>query len=322
MQEHGISTAAYRVFTAAQKADARSYGESVPLPVVVKADGLAAGKGVLICTTREEVRGALDQMFAKRSFGHAGNIVVIEEYLEGEEASVFAVTDGRDFITLAPAQDHKRVFDGDRGSNTGGMGAYAPAPVVTQDVMRVVEKDIIRPTLDGMFVKGTPYRGCLYVGLMLTADGPKVVEYNCRFGDPEAQVVLPLYRGDLVDLLLASSAGTVARLRPAGGSPPVAGSAVCVVLASEGYPDHYETGLPIEGLEQLAKLSNVVAFHAGTELRNGTTVTSGGRVLGITAIQQEGSLQKTIDTAFQAVRLVSFAGMHYRHDIGRRAIVH
>lgn len=321
MQRHGIPTAAHKVFHAAQRTDAWSYGETVPLPVVIKADGLAAGKGVLICTTRQEVGAALDLMFAKKSFGEAGDTVVIEEYLEGEEASVFAVTDGRDFVTLAPAQDHKRVFDRDRGGNTGGMGAYAPAPVVTKELMRVVEENIIRPTLDGMRENATPYRGCLYVGLMLTAEGPKVVEYNCRFGDPEAQVVLPLYGGDLVDLLLASCGGTVAQLRISGGDPSVAGSAVCVVLASKGYPEDYETGLRIGGLDLVAKLSNVVAFHSGTKLQNGDVVTSGGRVLGITAIGQQGSLRKTIDIAYQAVRMVSFAGMHYRNDIGRRAIV-
>jgi phosphoribosylamine---glycine ligase len=314
MHRHGIPSAEFRVFNSTLLEDARAYVAEHALPVVLKADGLAAGKGVLICTTKEEALAALAEIPA--AFGEAGRTIVVEEYMEGEEASVFAITDGQEFVTLAPAQDHKRVFDEDMGRNTGGMGAYAPAPVITEELLTTVRERIIAPTLAGMENEGRLYTGCLYVGLMITSSGPKVVEYNCRFGDPETQVVLPLCGDDLVDFLDASARGNLRTLR---GRPLVIdGSAVCVILASGGYPDPYETGKRIRGIETVPK--EVVVFHAGTRLSGEELVTSGGRVLGVTAIGGGMSLRDTIARAYEGVRRISFQGMHYRRDIGRKAL--
>jgi phosphoribosylamine--glycine ligase len=318
MRRHGIPTAEFRSFTAPQKREAFSYAATCPLPVVVKADGLAAGKGVLICSTRDEAREALTEVMERGTFGKAGNTVVIEEFMEGEEASVFAVTDGESFVTLAAAQDHKRVGDGDRGKNTGGMGAYAPARAVTAEILDRVRREIIAPTLKGMREEGRTYTGCLYVGLMLTSSGPKVVEYNCRFGDPETQVVLPLFDGDLAALFLASARGTMASYPADRGTR---GSAVCVVLVSGGYPDTYATGKPITGLDQIPP--NALVFHAGTRREaDGTIVTAGGRVLGVTSTRDDGRLDLTIAAAYDAVKGISFEGMHYRSDIGKKGLVH
>ncbi len=316
MRRHGIPTAAHEIFHSGSLDAARRYLADCPIPVVLKADGLAAGKGVLICTTREDALEGLHQIAESKAFGSAGDTVVVEEWMEGEEASVFAVTDGSRYVLLSPAQDHKRVFDGDRGKNTGGMGAYAPTPVVTGEILKNVEGTIIRPTIEGMAAEGRMYKGCLYVGLMITRDGPRVVEYNVRFGDPETQVVLPLYRGDLAELLMAAAAGN---LSPAS-APASPGTAVCVVLASGGYPDVYPAGLDIRGLERLDELQDVVAFHAGTKEAGERIVTAGGRVLGVTAFGSDG-LQQTIERAYRAVEKISFQGMHYRRDIGRKALL-
>jgi phosphoribosylamine--glycine ligase len=253
-------------------------------------------------------------MFEEQAFGAAGSTLVVEDFLEGREASVFAVSDGKRFVLLAPAQDHKRVFDDDQGKNTGGMGAFAPTPFVTGALLDRVSRDIVRPTLDGMAREGTPYKGCLYVGLMLTSDGPRVIEYNCRFGDPETQVVLPLYPGDLADLLFKAASGT---LDESGSGRGWSGAAACVVLASGGYPDAYETGKVIRGLEQAGLLPNVSIFHAGTRLDAGQTVTAGGRVLAMTAVDPGGELPRAIRQAYEAVGMIQFDGMHYRKDIGR-----
>ena len=317
MRRHGIPTAAFRTFVAAERDDAGRYVRSCGFPVVVKADGLAAGKGVLVCLTRDEAQRAVAEVTDPRVFGAAGGTIVIEEFMEGEEASLFAVTDGHHVVTLAAAQDHKRVSDGDRGKNTGGMGAYAPAPRVTAGVLERVTEEIIGPTLRGMEAEGRLYKGCLYVGLMLTASGPKVVEYNCRFGDPETQVVLPLYRGDLAELFVAACDGTLASISP----PPPRGSAVCVVLASGGYPDRYATGKTITGLEGAARCAGAVVFHAGTRREpDGSVVTAGGRVLGVTAVRADGALGATIGAAYEAVTQISFEGMHFRRDIGGKAL--
>ncbi len=314
MRRHGIPSAEFRVFDSTRLEDARAYVAEHALPVVLKADGLAAGKGVLICTTKEEALAALAEIPA--AFGEAGRTIVVEEYMEGEEVSVFAITDGKEFVTLAPAQDHKRVFDEDMGRNTGGMGAYAPAPLLTEALLATVREQIIAPTLAGMENEGRLYTGCLYVGLMITSSGPKVVEYNCRFGDPETQVVLPLCGDDLVDFLDASARGSLRTLR---GRPLVIdGSAVCVILASGGYPDAYETGKSIRGIETVPE--GVVVFHAGTKLSGGELATAGGRVLGVTAIGGGMSLRDTIARAYEGVRQISFQGMHYRRDIGRKAL--
>ncbi len=322
MQRHRIPTATSVTFSRGQEHEAAAYLRDVRLPVVLKADGLAAGKGVLICATRDEAERELAGMLAGTSFGAAGTRVVVEEFLTGEEASVFAVTDGKDYVLLAPAQDHKRALDNDAGKNTGGMGAYAPAPVMTPGLLQQVEQDIIRPTLDGMAAEGRTYRGCLYVGLMMTPDGPKVIEYNSRFGDPETQVVLPLFAGDLAGLLYASAAGGVDAFRDMSWSPRTSGTAVCVVLASGGYPDAYASGKIISGVDRVDALPGIVAFHAGTRVQGDALVTSGGRVLGVTAVRPAGTIADAIRDAYSAVALISFEGMHYRHDIGRRAIDH
>jgi phosphoribosylamine--glycine ligase len=315
MVRHGIPTAAHRTFAGADLVSARAYIERSPLPLVLKADGLAAGKGVLICATRDEALSGLRDLTETRVFGDAGSRVVVEEYLTGQEASVFAVADGENYVTLAPAQDHKRVFDGDRGKNTGGMGAYAPASIVTADLMRRIEAEIIRPTLRGMASEGRPYTGCLYVGLMLTPLGPKVVEYNARFGDPETQVVLPLYGGDFAELLFSACEGGIGHIPPA----PAGGSAVCVVLASGGYPDGYRTGLTIRGIEEAEGMPGVVVFHAGTRWDGDALVTSGGRVLGVTALHG-GGIREAIALAYSAAEKIRFDGMHYRRDVGRKAL--
>ncbi|HXG00086.1 MAG TPA: phosphoribosylamine--glycine ligase [Bacteroidota bacterium] len=316
MQKYRIPTAQYRVFERDRLEDARAYVERAPLPVVIKADGLAAGKGVAVCNDQTEALAVLATMDKK--FGPASDRIVIEEYLEGEEASVFAITDGEHFLTLAPAQDHKRIFDEDRGKNTGGMGAYAPAPIVTRDLLKSIERDIIEPTLRGMREEGRRYRGCLYVGLMITSEGPRVVEYNCRLGDPEAQVVLPLYRGDIVELFDAAASDAMGTLPRQHSHADEA--AVCVVLASGGYPDEYATGIEISGLEELEGMDGIIVFHAGTRLQDNTLVTAGGRVLGVTAVRPH--LAEAIRDVYEAVSKISFAGMHYRRDIGRKAFVH
>ena len=318
MRRHSIPAAPYKIFGAQENDAARSHVLASPLPLVIKADGLAAGKGVIVCQTRDEAVRALLEIRDPASFGSAGSTVLVEEFMEGEEASVFAVTDGTGFVTLASAQDHKRVFDGDRGKNTGGMGAYAPAPRVTDSLMEEIGRSIIRPTLEGMASEGRPYTGCLYVGLMLTSGGPKVVEYNCRFGDPETQVVLPLYGGDLAELLAASAAGDLGTL---AGSAPAQGSAVCVVLASGGYPGPYERGKPLVIPPSTEIPPDVMLFHAGTAAGpGGALVTAGGRVMGVTAVRRSGGMAEAIAAAYGVVGRISFEGMHFRKDIGKRAL--
>ncbi len=318
MARHGIPTAKSRSFGVSAISDAGKFLAELGTPVVIKADGLAAGKGVLICDTTESAKAALGKVLEEKEFGDAGNEVVIEEYLSGEEASVFAIADGDRYALLTTAQDHKRIFDGDQGKNTGGMGAYAPAPIMTQRLLRRVRSEIVEPTLQGMKAEGNPYRGCLYVGLMVTADGPKVLEYNCRFGDPETQAVLPLVDGDLARILMDASTGnldpTTVGLHPA--------SAVCVVMASRGYPDRYETGKPIRGLDSVSDENGEIVFHAGTRRRGSDIVTSGGRVLGVTAIGREKELEGTISMAYAIVHRIAFDGAYYRSDIGKKALKH
>jgi phosphoribosylamine---glycine ligase len=255
-------------------------------------------------------------MMGQRVFGSAGDRIVVEEFMRGEEASVFALSDGENIALLSSAQDHKRILDGDRGKNTGGMGAYAPAPIMTAELMAQVESTIVIPTIRGMAMEGRAYQGCLYVGLMITPAGPKVVEYNCRFGDPEAQVVLPLIDGDLVELLMAASRGTLKNY-------PVRfhnATAVCVMIASRGYPDAYETGKKILGLDSYSSKDDVVVFHSGTALKDRDVVTAGGRVLGVTAIGYRHELEQTIRTAYSAVRQITFDGAYYRSDIGQKGL--
>ena len=313
-----IPTARFRSFASGELHDAERYARELGLPVVVKADGLAAGKGVIICESYDAAVIALRDMLQNKSFGQAGEKVVIEEYLIGEEASVFALTDGEQYALLAPAQDHKRILDGDRGKNTGGMGAYAPAPVVTAEILKRIEEEVVVPTLRGMKERGTPYRGCLYCGLIITAEGPKVIEYNCRLGDPETQVVLPLIEGDLAEIFMSIAER---RLEPAAVRLHEA-TAVCVVMASRGYPDDYQTGKAIHGLENVRQEDGYVVFHAGTRTDGDQILTSGGRVLGVTAIGYPHEIQKTINAAYKAVGMITFDGAYYRSDIGQKALQH
>ena len=314
MQQHGIPHPAFAVFT--KPAEARDHVQSLPEgPVVVKAAGLAGGKGVLVCGGRREALEALAGLMERRQLGAAGDTVLIEECMEGEEASILALCDGRRALYLASSQDHKRALDGDRGPNTGGMGAYAPAPVVTPEILEAVDRRIVRPTLEALEKEGTPYLGCLYVGLMIARGVPRVVEFNCRFGDPETQAVLPLLESDLYTLLAASARGDLGGLQ-ARNRP---GAACCVVLAAGGYPGPYEKGKVIRGLGQAAALPGLHVFHAGTRrLADGKVATSGGRVLGVTGTG--GSIREAIAAAYRGVQAVGFEGCHYRRDIGHRAL--
>ena len=315
MEQHGIPTARFKTFKSDEVENAEAFVRQVTPPVVVKADGLAAGKGVLICEDRDAAILALREIMLKRTFGSAGDKVVVEEFMVGEEASVFAITDGERYAVLASAQDHKRILDGDKGKNTGGMGAYAPAPVVTAGMLETVKKEIIEPTLRGMKDAGHPYRGCLYCGLMITDEGPKVVEYNSRFGDPETQVVVPLIDGDIAEILLSAAER---RLEPSTVKQHRA-SAVCVVMASGGYPDDYKTGKRIEGLDRIRQEDGVVVFHAGTRSDGQQLLTSGGRVLGVTAIGYAHDLKETVDLTYKAIREIAFDGAYYRSDIAAKA---
>jgi phosphoribosylamine--glycine ligase len=314
MKRHGIPHPAFGVFSRLEEAQAHVRG----LPegrVVVKASGLAGGKGVLVCDSRAGALEALQSLMAERIFGAAGATVVVEEFMEGEEASILAICDGRRALFMASSQDHKRALDGDLGSNTGGMGAYAPAPVVSPEVLRAVDERIIQPALRGLVEEGTPFRGCLYAGLMVQAGQPRVVEFNCRFGDPELQAVLPLLDGDLYSLLACAADGDLSGVSLA--QKP--GAACCVVLAAGGYPGPYRKGRRIEGLSEAAALPGVYVFHAGTRrLPDGEAVTAGGRVLGVTGTGA--SIREAIDAAYRGARLIRFEGCHYRRDIGHRAL--
>jgi len=313
MERHGIPTANFRVFAADEYDEASAYLDEVGAPIVVKADGLAAGKGAFVCSTLEEAHDALDQIVQDRAFGEAGDQVVIEEKMDGEEVSVLALTDGTHYVLLPPSRDHKPIGEGGTGPNTGGMGAFAPAPIVDGSLLTRICRDIIEPTLQGMQEEGTPYRGVLYCGLMITSDGPKVVEYNCRLGDPEAQVILPLVESDIVDIFDSLADGTLE-----GGSLRTApGSAACVVLASDGYPIEYETGFEITGIEAAEALDDVSVVHAGTRRRaDGVLVTDGGRVLGVTALGRD--LKAALNRAYEGVDRVQFQGKTFRPDIGEK----
>lgn len=312
MTDHGIPTARAETFSDARSAAAYARKQAVPL--VIKADGLAAGKGVVVAETLADAEQAIEQMMTRRVFGSAGERVVVEEFLSGEEATMLAFCDGTDVALMPASQDHKRIEDGDRGANTGGMGAYAPAPVVSPAIRERVLREIILPTLRGLCREGCRYRGTLYVGLMIGEGGPKVLEFNCRFGDPEAQVVLPLLDSDLVDVLLAVVDGRL-------GRQPIhwkAMSALCVVLASNGYPGPYRKGDTIKGLEEVDRIPDVFLFHAGTALREGKVVTSGGRVLGMTALGCD--LAEARERAYEAIGRIYFDQMKYRRDIGAKAL--
>jgi len=313
MTRHGIPTARYRVCECAEDAHHVIARGELGLPVVIKADGLAAGKGVVVAEDRREADAAIRTSMEERQFGDAGARIVIEECLSGPEVSFFALCDGRTAIPLGSAQDHKRVFDGDRGPNTGGMGALAPSPLVNAGLETWIMREIVEPVLAGMRAEGHEYRGFLYAGLMLTCDGPKVIEFNVRFGDPEAQVVLPLIESDLPALLAAAADGTLGPRTIAAGS----GVTVGVVLASAGYPGSVQSGVPIHGIDDARQLEGVDVFHAATELRNGQIVTSGGRVL--TVVGRGATFDEAIARAYEGVSKISFDGMQYRRDIGQKA---
>jgi phosphoribosylamine---glycine ligase len=314
MARHHIPTARFRVCDSAEAAlESIARGE-FGYPLVIKADGLAAGKGVVIADDRAAASAAVRDAMINRRFGSAGDRLVLEEFLIGEEASYFVLADGTRFVTLASAQDHKRIFDGDRGPNTGGMGAFAPSPLLTPDTERRVLDEIVHPVLEGLKDEGIPYCGFLYVGLMLTARGPAVVEFNVRFGDPEAQVVLPMLDEELSSLLHLAASGTLTSRPARFRSVPHVG----VVLAAGGYPDTVETGRVISGLDAAADVSGALVFHAGTARRDGTLVTAGGRVL--TIVGCGATHREAIEVAYDAVAKVRFDGMQFRRDIGRKAL--
>jgi phosphoribosylamine--glycine ligase len=314
MARHGVPTARYRISESASSAvEALESGE-FGYPVVVKADGLAAGKGVIVAGDRAEALAAVRTMMVDRRFGSAGARLVIEEFLHGQEASFFVLTDGRRLVSLPSAEDHKRALDGDRGPNTGGMGAFAPSPLITPEVGARILDEIVRPVIEGLRAEGREYRGFLYAGLMLTRDGPKVVEFNVRLGDPEAQVVLPLIDDELAPLLDGAARGEL----DDSGCEVSPDRLVGVVLASAGYPDKYETGKPIAGLDEAAAMPGVVVFHAGTTMRDGRIVTSGGRVL--TVVGRGSSYRQAMEHAYAGAARISFDGLHMRRDIGAKVL--
>ncbi|OEU76359.1 MAG: phosphoribosylamine--glycine ligase [Desulfuromonadales bacterium C00003093] len=312
MVRYNIPTAAYRSFT--EHTAAVAYIREQGAPIVVKADGLAAGKGVFVAMSEEQAITAVDNIMLDKLFGSAGSSVVIEEFMEGEEASFFAFTDGKNILPLASSQDHKRVNDGDEGPNTGGMGAYSPAPVVTAELYDEIVETIVKPTIAGMAADGCPYSGILYVGLMIKNGQPRVVEYNARFGDPEAQPLLMRMKSDIVPVLQACARGELQQ----GSIDWHDMSAVCVVMASGGYPAHFAKGFAIKGLNAAAQMEDLMVFHAGTALKEGKIVNNGGRVLGVTGLGN--TVKSAIDKAYAGVDKISWDGVHFRKDIGARAL--
>ncbi|MEI7684615.1 MAG: phosphoribosylamine--glycine ligase [Planctomycetota bacterium] len=314
MRDADVPTAEFRVFDHPEPA--RIYVESREYPVVVKADGLAAGKGVIVCSNTLEALSAVERIMIQEEFGRtAGRQIIVEKRLEGEELSVLAIVAGRTIIPLAPAQDHKRAFDGDTGPNTGGMGAYCPAPLATEELMTLVETQALVPTVHAMKRKRMPFRGILYAGVMATNQGPRILEYNCRMGDPETQPVLMRLKTDLFELFLATAQDRLDSIEPLEWDPR---PAICVVLASGGYPGPFAKGKIISGLAEAGKVPGVKVFHAGTKLEDGLPVTDGGRVLGVTAIGD--TLAAAQKAAYEAVSKISFPGMFYRKDIGDKAL--
>ncbi|MEA2102942.1 MAG: phosphoribosylamine--glycine ligase [Thermodesulfobacteriota bacterium] len=313
MQELNIPTSSFGIFHDIK--EARAFIAAAPFPLVVKADGLAAGKGVIVTKNKDEAYDAIEKIMGKKTFGSAGDTVVIEERLEGQEASFIAVCDGETIIPLASSQDHKRALDNDQGPNTGGMGAYSPAPVVDQGMHERIMNEVIRPLVLGMKKRNTPYRGIIYAGIMVTNKGPSVLEFNVRLGDPETQPLLMRLKSDIVPVMKAvADKKDISRIKLDWEKGP----SVCVVLASGGYPGTYEKSLPISGIDRADNMGNIKVFHAGTASRDGRILTSGGRVLGVTAVGDD--LESTLKRVYQAVETISFDGMFYRKDIAHRAI--
>ena len=311
MSKYNVPTAGYEVFQDSQKA--KDYIAKKGAPVVIKADGLAAGKGVIVAQTIEEALKAIDDIMEDKVFGAAGEKVLIEDCLAGEEASILVVSDGENIVPLASSQDYKRANDGDQGPNTGGMGAYSPAPVITEELLAIIIETIINPVIKGLKQEGKIYKGILYAGLMITSQGPKVIEFNVRFGDPETQVILPRLKSDLIDVFSAAIDGSLDQVKLNWDSR----ACICVVMASEGYPGSYEKGRPMRGLDNDFG-PDVVVFHAGTARKDGQLVNAGGRVLGVTA--RAVCLEDAIKAAYEAVAKISWQGCFYRHDIGQKAL--
>ncbi len=311
MAKKKVPTAAFRVFDDAGEAE--RYVREADRPLVVKADGLAAGKGVVVADDADEAVGAIDRIMRQRAFGDAGARLLIEERMSGPEVSYHVVCDGERYVALASAQDHKRVYDGDRGPNTGGMGAYSPAPMVTEAVEQRILTEVVEPTLAGMREAGTPFRGVLFVGLMITDEGPRVLEYNVRFGDPECETLMTRWKGDVLPLLLGAAKGDLSEVTPAWEAP----ASMCVVIASGGYPGKYAVGKAIGGLETASSVEGVTVFHAGTKTEGDGYVTAGGRVLAVTAIGD--SVDQAAERAYRAVDAITIEGKHFREDIGWQA---
>jgi phosphoribosylamine--glycine ligase len=312
MKKYNIPTGRYEVFTSTEEAIA--YLEQQGAPIVIKADGLAAGKGVVVAQTLDEAKQAVQEMMAEAKFGEAGHRVVIEEFLSGQELSLMAFVDGDVVIPMVPAQDHKPVYDGDKGPNTGGMGAYSPVPQMSEEEVEKAVQTVLLPTAKAMIKEGRPFAGILYAGLMMTTEGPKVIEFNARFGDPETEVVLPRLKTDLVEIIEATLDHKLDQLQVEWSDQ----AAVTVVLASEGYPNSYPKGRTIKGTEQWLEKEDTVIFHAGTKMADGELVTSGGRVLAVTGLDKDIASAK--DKAYQAIQSIHFEGMHYRKDIGAKAL--
>jgi len=312
MNKYSIPTAESETFYDPREAE--SYIRKVGPPIVVKADGLAKGKGVLLCHDLQEALDAVNTIMVKKAFGEAGNRVLVEEFLEGEEASFIAFTDGKAILPMSSSQDHKPIYDGDRGPNTGGMGAYSPAPVVTDEVHDLIMETVMEPAVKGMAAEGRLYKGVLYAGLMLTEGKPKVLEFNARFGDPETQAVIPRLKSDIVPVMQACIDGTLDKVQLEWAEGP----AVCVVMASGGYPVKYEKGKVISGLKAAGAMENVMVFHAGTARKGDDVVTNGGRVLGVTALGDD--IEDAIKNAYEAVDKISFENAYFRRDIGHRAL--
>jgi len=312
LKKNNIPTAEFGEFDSVEPA-LKYIDNNKKYPLVIKADGLAAGKGVLICKNEQEAIAAVNDIMVKKEFGEAGSRLVIEEFLEGEEASILAFTDGQTIIPLPPSQDHKRIFDNDEGPNTGGMGAYAPTPLIKPEMLEKIEREILAATVNGLKREGITYKGILYAGLMITKDGPKVLEYNVRFGDPETQVVLPLVKSDIVDVFLACVEGKLNEIELEIHNE----AAICVVMAAKGYPGTYEKGKEITGLNSFDGRNDMAIYHAGTKQEGNKTVTSGGRVLAVTAMDT--SINGAIKKVYDEIGKVNFEGAQFRRDIGKRA---
>ena len=313
MKEAGVPNAKYISFASNMLEPAKEFIRSKKYPCVIKVDGLAAGKGVFVCSEPKEAETALNLIFLDKAFGDSGDKVLVEEYLTGHEVSIFAICDGHEFVCLPAAQDHKRIGDNDSGKNTGGMGAYAPAPIITPKLFEEIKNRVIYPVISTLAKRNANFVGCLYAGLIITDDGPKVIEFNCRFGDPETQVILPVIKGDFLHLLYTAALGKIDKAAVEYNG----GSSVCVVAASEGYPDSYKKGFEIKGLDELP--ADIIVYHAGTKETNGKIFSDGGRVLGVTSVLSDFNLMLAKDKAYKALEKIKFDNIYYRKDIADKA---